>query len=339
MAHIENYRGFLDMQTPQRIFCSFSILLVLILISPTIMAKQPMSIAIGDIPGIDMLNLLIAVERTKERGVDIQVYFLHSEDIVTQAVVGGEADIGVGTPYAAIQKGEPIRLFYQLSSLRFFPMVNTQYYKTWEDLDGADVYTHSVGSGTEAIMNLMASKKGIKYKSMNYLPGSAVRAQAMMREEIKVSIVDVRRRTHLLENGKGRFAVLPLPEIKASDEALYANMEYLKRNGESINILLEELLTVWRLINKDYSYIVDAQQKYNLLPELWKNKESEALAYYKGFTTTGGLPNDGGGKHAAVADLEFYGMSGTIKGDINKLKIEDYWYLKPLNTAIKNLNP
>ena len=49
-----------------------------------------------------------------------------------------------------------------MSALRFFPIVNTEKYKTWKDLDGVDMYTHARGSGTEAIMNLMPNKNGIK---------------------------------------------------------------------------------------------------------------------------------------------------------------------------------
>lgn len=325
------------MKTMQRICCLAGIFFILILNSSAIMAKQPMRIAIGDIPGFDMLNILIAVEHAKERGLDIQVSYLHSEAIAVQAVISDEADIGVGTPYALIQKGEPIRMFYQLSSLRFFPVVNTRYYKTWKDLDGADIYTHARGSGTEAIMNMMAKKHGIKYKSMNYMPSSGVRAKAMLQTKIKASIVDAERRTLLLEKGKGRFAVLPLPEIKASDEALYANMDYIKQNEASINILIEELLTVWRLVNKNYNYILAGQKKYNLLPELSQGKTSEIISYYKDFIDIGGFPNDGGGEQSARADLEFYRFAGTIKGDINQLKIEDFWYLAPLNKALKNL--
>ncbi len=38
--------------------------------------------------------------------------YLQSEDIAAQAVVSGQADIGVGTPYALIQKVKaPIRMW------------------------------------------------------------------------------------------------------------------------------------------------------------------------------------------------------------------------------------
>ena len=36
-------------------------------------------------------------------------------------------------------------------------------------------------------------------------------------------------------------------------------------------------------------------------------------------------------------DFEFYGFAGTIKGDLSKLKVEDYWYLAPLNKALDKL--
>ena len=80
-------------------------------------------------PGILGMEMVrIALERAKERGVDVTVTFFKSEDVASQAVVGGEADIGVGTPYALIQKVKaPIRLFYQMSALRFFPIVNTEF--------------------------------------------------------------------------------------------------------------------------------------------------------------------------------------------------------------------
>ena len=58
---------------------------------------------------------------------------------------------GVGTPYALIQKVKaPIRMFYQLSQLRFYPIVNSEHYKSWKDLDGADIAVHGRGSGTES---------------------------------------------------------------------------------------------------------------------------------------------------------------------------------------------
>ncbi len=158
---------------------------------PVAASAEQMHVAFGDIATVESLNFLIALERAKERGVDVKVTFFKSEDIAAQAVVSGEADIGVGTPYALIQKVKaPIRMFYQMSALRFFPIVNTEFYKSWKDLDGQEVAVHARGSGTEAIMKLMAQKNGITYSNISYVPGAEVRAGALLQGNVKASIVD-----------------------------------------------------------------------------------------------------------------------------------------------------
>ena len=87
--------------------------------------------ALGDVVGIDDLPLLIAVERAKARGVEVEITPFKSEEIATQAVINGQADIGQGTPYAALQKVTvPIRFFYHLRTLQFFPVVSKEHYKT-----------------------------------------------------------------------------------------------------------------------------------------------------------------------------------------------------------------
>ena len=115
--------------------------------------KAPVRVAMGDIASVESLGLLIAMERAKERGVPMELTFFNSEDVATQAVVGGQADIGVGAPYAFIQNSNaPIRMFYRMSTLLFFPVVHTEAYNAGKDLDGPVVTVHSRGSGTEALM-------------------------------------------------------------------------------------------------------------------------------------------------------------------------------------------
>ncbi len=293
-------------------------------------------VALDDIPGVDMLNFLTAVEHAKARGLAVTVSYLRSENIAVQAVLLGQADVGMGTPYAIIQQTDAlIRMVFQLNTLCFFPVVNTDFYKTWQDLDGADMYTHGRGSGTEAVMNLMARKHGITYNSMQYLPGSGVRARAMLQGRIKASAVDSRRRKMLLHQGQGRFAVLPTPQFHASDETLYVRTAFLEENSAAIDILLEELLKVWGRINRNPEYMVDAWKKYGLLlPGAGKNGEDEVRRYYSEMVELGAFPDDGGGRRAVLADFDFYGTAGTLQGDVGKLRVEDYWDLEPLKRAL-----
>jgi NitT/TauT family transport system substrate-binding protein len=240
---------------------------------------------------IDELPLLIAVERAKARGVDVEITAFKSEEIATQAVISGQADVGQGTPYAALQKATiPIRFFYQLSALQFFPIVNKEYYKSWKDLDGQEIVVHARGSGTEAIMNLMAKQQGIKYKNVSYVPGSQVRALGLLKGTIKASILDAANTSYVMKEAPDKFIVLPLGQVKASDEALFATKD---------------------------------------LPA---KMEPEILPFYQDAVKNGIFPNDGGGERAAKDDLEFYSLSGQLKGE--NLKVEDFWDLAPLKAAL-----
>jgi len=297
--------------------------------------KGTMHVAFGDIPGPDMVNFLAAVARVEKRGVEVEVSYLQSEDIAAQAVVGGQADIGVGTPYALIQKVKaPIRMFYQLSQLRFYPVVNGEFYKEWKDLDGADVAVHGRGSGTEAIMQLMAKENGISYNSVSYVPGSSVRAGALMQGNIKASIVDFERKRLLEREAPEKFVFLPIPKVEASDEALYANTNWLEEESEAVDILMEELLGVWREINKDPNVVVVLRDEYGLLPDLPQEDVDEMLPSFSQGVEIDLYPDNGGSAESVEEDFLFYTTAGTLEGDPADLKVEDFWYLDPLNRAL-----
>jgi NitT/TauT family transport system substrate-binding protein len=41
---------------------------------------------------------------------------------------------------------------------------------------------------------------------------------------------------------------------------------------------------------------------------------------------------NGGGAKAALDYMEWYSKAGQLEGDMSSLKIEDFWYLKPLDS-------
>ena len=295
-------------------------------------------VAFGDIASVESLNLLIAFERAKERGVDVQGTFFKSEDLAAQAVVGGQADVGIGTPYALLQKVKaPIRLFYQISNLRFYPVVNTEFYKDWKDLDGQEFAVHSRGSGTEAIMNLMAKKNGIKFSRLSYVPGAEVRAGALLQGNVKATIVDSSALRMVKEKGGDKFKVLDMGDVNATDEALYANTNFLAKNADAVNILVEELLKTQREINKDPKSVVALRAKYKLLPDLPKDLEAEVEPYFVDAVDAKLYPDDGGSPAAVKSDFEFYTVSGQLQGEPNSLKADDFWDFKAIDKARKSV--
>jgi NitT/TauT family transport system substrate-binding protein len=299
-------------------------------------AQNKIKYALGDVIGIDDLPLLVAAERSKKRGVEVEITPFKNEDIATQAVINGQADVGQGTPYAALEKvNVPIRFFVQLWSLQFFPVVANEHYKSWKDLDGQEIAVQGRGSGTEAIMLLMAKQHGIKYKNVSYVPGSQVRALALIKGNIRASILDNTNKNFLMREAPGRFTILPLGEVKASDESLFARLEYLQKNQASVQVFVEELVRVNREINKNPMSIVEERKKLGLLKDLPAKLEQELPTYFKDGVAGGIFPNDGGAENAAKNDLEFYALSGSIKKE--NPRVEDYWHMAPLKAALSRL--
>lgn len=297
-----------------------------------------MHVAFGDTPGVEMLNFLAAVARAKERGVDVKVSYLASEDTAAQAVVSGQADVGVGAPYALIQKVKaPIRLFYQIQQMNFRVIVNKEHYTSWKDLDGADIHVHSRGSGTEAIMHHQAKEHGIKFNSISFVPGSSVRAGGMMQGTIKATVVDDERFRLLMEKGGGKFMELPIPRIYASDEALYANINWLKEQSAAVDVLMEELLGVWREVNKDPKAILAMREKYNLLPDMDADDVKDIEPSFTESVRVGLYSNNGGSRDSVKQDFEFFTVSGSMDGDPATLKVDDFWYFEPLDRALAKL--
>ena len=302
----------------------------------TASAQNKIKYALGDVIGIDDLPLLVAAERSKKRGVEVEITPFKNEDIATQAVINGQADVGQGTPYAALEKvNVPIRFFVQLWSLQFFPVVANEHYKSWKDLDGQEIAVQGRGSGTEAIMLLMAKEHGIKYKSVSYVPGSQVRALAMLKGNIRATILDSTNKNFLMKEGGSKFTVLPMGNVKASDESLFARLEYLQKNQAAVQVFIEELVRVNREVNKNPMSIVEERKKLGLLKDLPAKLEEELPTYFKEGVANGIFPNDGGGESAAKNDLEFYALSGAIKKE--SPKVEDFWHLAPLKAALSRL--
>src|SRR5262247_1653477 len=311
---------------------------VLGILAGSVSGQAPTKIryALGDVVGIDDLPLLIAAERAKARGVEVEITAFKSEELATQAVINGQADVGQGTPYAAIQKvNVPIRFFYQLSTLQFFPVVNKESYKGWKDLDGQEIAVQGRGSGTEAIMILAAKEHGIKYKNVSYVPGSQVRALALLKGNIKATILDATNKNLVMKDAPDKFIILPLGNLKASDESLFATREFLDKNQAGVQIFLEELIKVNRAINANPKWVLEERKKLGLLKDLPAKMEDEILPFYQEAVQNGVFPNDGGGEAAAKNDLEFYSLSGALKGE--NLKVDEFWYLAPLKAALANV--
>ncbi|MBS8260665.1 ABC transporter substrate-binding protein [Roseibium polysiphoniae] len=297
-------------------------------------SAEKVRIALGDVASVETLSLLVALERAKENGLDYELTTFGKEGLAIQAIISGQMDLGIGSPYSVIQKSKaPIRNFFQLSKLVFFPVAEVKY-KTWQDMDGEPITLHSRGGGTDAIANIIAKREGITFGQRSYVPGSENRIVAMLKGQVNASIVDISNKNILMSKSEGRFHTLPGLDGRASDEILFANQNWIDDNQESVAILVESLLKTWQEVNEDPTIVDRERKRFNLLSDLPEELLSEVDAYYQEAVDGGLYDPNGGGADAARADFEFYGEAGQLAGDPATLKVEDFWNLGPLNAAL-----
>lgn len=230
-------------------------------------AQEKVHVALGDVVSVETLAFVIAMERAKERGVDYELTSFAKEELAIQSIINGQAQLGVGTPYSVIQKSKvPLKVIFQMSRLVFFPVASKEY-ATWKDLDGEPFTFHARGSGTEAIGNILAKRNGIEFGERSYVPGSENRIIAMINGQIKATIVDLANKNLLLEKGEDKFHVLPGIDNPASDELVFASADWLENNREQADIIVEELLRLWREMAENPNIIEEERAKRNLLSD------------------------------------------------------------------------
>jgi NitT/TauT family transport system substrate-binding protein len=295
-------------------------------------AQDTVRVALGDVVSTETLAFLIALERAKDRGLNYEMTSFAEEELAIQSIVGGQADIGVGTPYSVIQKTKvPLRIVFQMSTLVFYPVVANEY-QSWQDLNGQPFTFHGRGSGTEAIGNIIAAREGIEFGERSYVPGSDNRVIALLNGTIKATILDLANKNILMEQAGDRFHVLPTPEEKASDEVVFASQEWITNNAEQANLLVEELLKLWREMNENPAIIEEERAARNLLADQPQEILAEVTGFYTEGTEAGLFDPNGGGEAAAMLDFDFYTQAGQIEGG-SSLMVEDYWDLGPLEAA------
>jgi NitT/TauT family transport system substrate-binding protein len=296
-------------------------------------AAQKVQIALGDTISVETVAYLIALERAKDRGVDYNLTSFAKEDLAIQAVVNGQADLGIGTPYSVAQKSKaPLRGLFQVTRLVFFAVADKSY-KTWKDLDGQPMTFHARGTGTEAIGNILAEKNGIKFGQRNYVPGSENRVVAMMNGQIKATILDLANKNLLLSKASDRFHVLPGLDEKASDEILFARTDWLEKNAAKADIIVEEFAKLWQEMAKNPGVIEQERAKRGLLKDLPKELLADVNKFYAEAVENGVFEKSGGSPAAVKADFVFYTQAGQMTGNPAELKVEDFWTFGPLDRA------
>jgi NitT/TauT family transport system substrate-binding protein len=266
----------------------------------TVAAPLMASVAQAETPSDELAAFFVALDRAKANCLDYEWTAFADEELASQAVLSGQMDIGFDTAYSAMQRSKaPIQIIFQLSELVFFPVTKLEY-NEMKDLNGKPILLHSRGGGTDSIANVIEEREGIQLGERSYVPGSANRVVVLLADQADATILDLSNKNKIISEAGDRFHALPMFEVKASDEALFANLDWIKVNEESVNIFVTALASVWKDMAADPTILrreTDANGPIGQLP-------SEVLDELDGFYThavAGGLYDPNGGGRAAVA--------------------------------------
>lgn len=318
--------------TLKKLAVAAAIILPAMILSTSVYAAK-IRIALAETPSDELAAFFVALDRAKSMGLDYEWTAFSDEELAIQAILSGQMDIGFGTPYSAMQRAKaPIRIIFQLSKLKFFP-VTSKKYSSLKDLDGEPILLHSRGGGTDSIANVIEDRIGIKFGKRSYVPGSANRIVALIAGQTDATIVDLSNKNKLVKQKGDEFNVLPMFEVDASDEALFANLDWIKANAKDVDIFVKALVSVYQDMAKDPTIIRRETNPDGPIGQLPKEVLDELDGFYADAVAGGLYDPNGGGKKAAMADLEWYSNAGQLTGDPAKLKINDFWYMEPLKRA------
>jgi NitT/TauT family transport system substrate-binding protein len=157
----------------------------------------------------------------------------------------------------------------------------------------------------------------------------------MIAGQAKATILDLSNKNKIVAQAGDRFHALPMFEVKASDEALFANLNWIKENEKAVNIFVAALHSVWKDMAKDPTIIRRETDPNGPIGQLPAEVLAELDGFYKDAVEGGLYDPHGGGREAAKADMEWYTAAGQLDGDPATLNAEDFWYFAPLDAAMK----
>lgn len=289
----------------------------------------PSSADMGDIPS------LLAWEQLKAQGVEVTPKFFPKTDLAVQAVVAGEAEIGSAAGIAvvkAVESGMNLRIIGE-QVRNEWQLVAPVSIKDAKQLDGKRVGYHAPITVTEALVKWMAKHYKINPTWM-IVPGSDVRAEALMRGQLDATPAEIGDVLNILKAKPGQFHVLIsyakiFPQLIGS--MYFARTDYLQKNGPVVESVLEAILKAHRSVEAQPALV--KENALRLLPETKPELIEATAAAYKELRIWD--INGGADKERGEASIKFFEEAGLLKRGV--VTFQQAFDAAPLDRALKKI--
>jgi NitT/TauT family transport system substrate-binding protein len=237
------------------------------LLSSAVGAQETVRLAVGGKSAVFYLPLSVT-ERLgyfKDAGLDVQISDVQSGARSLQAIVGGSAEIGIGTFDHAIQmqaKGQPVVALLQYGRYPGFVLAmmsgKADRYKSPKDLKGLKIGVTSPGSSTHFMAAYMLVRSGLKPDDASFVgTGATSTAVAAARRAEIDAIVSSDPMMTLMQNEK---LVKVVADTRTTDGTLavyggpypggviYATPVYIEKNPQAVQAVVNAFVRGLRWI-------------------------------------------------------------------------------------------
>lgn len=202
---------------------------------------------------VTYLPTAVAIDRLKEKGIQLEPVLFESPETMTQALQTDQIHIGstsAGTVFAAIEAGLPARAFLGLNRNNFV-MVARARYRTCAALDGKRVGIHS-RQGTTGTLTAFWFERECPAARPNIIvvPGSENRIAGLLANQLDATAVDIPSAVQLLRQHPQDFVTIE--SFEALD--IVASLFYAKRAWlEANRALVQAFVDTYRAVVEEAS--------------------------------------------------------------------------------------
>jgi NitT/TauT family transport system substrate-binding protein len=164
----------------------------------------------ADSIGINDFVTKLGFDKLVARGLKVDYQFVAEDTLGIQAVLRGDADLAGGTPPVTINA------FQQDPNVQFLAQYNRQAWSLAsqsditdvKQLEGKTVAVHGETSFTKTVADLIIKKYNLKNVNVVIIPGSEVRAQALLSGQIDATVLDIQDVALAQEQAPGKINVI-----------------------------------------------------------------------------------------------------------------------------------
>lgn len=291
-------------------------------------ASEPVSfqIAMGS-PGLSGALLQEALKRVNEKyGHEGEFVEIADSDLVVQGAAQGDFEMGSSSTASVmqvIQEGAPLRFVAELAGNQWTLMAK-EGIESCADIDGLRLGLHSPGGVSTALYRAWYARNCTdEAPNELYIEGSPNRLQALLADQVDVSMIELEDTLDLPEDGYTMLANFSesLSDIKVG--LIYANQNFIDEHRDVVQALVTELIALQQEVNEDPALFEEIAREY--VPETGDKIPAAVQAYID----VGLIPTDGGMTAEDIqSSIELYTEAGRLEPGITPEEMVDTSFIE-----------